>query len=64
MNRAASGPGWARTNPQTIPKQGRDVSVPLESDRQKGTGDLRRVTRSGARKYSAEKTCSMTASWF
>lgn len=50
MNRAVSGPGWARTNPQTITKQGRDVSVPLESDRQKGTGVQGRAARSGARK--------------
>lgn len=50
MNRAVSGPGWAHTNPHTIPKQGRDTSVSLENDRQKGAGVHRRVTRSGARK--------------
>lgn len=50
MNRAVSGSGWARTNPQTIPKQGRDISVPLESDRQEGTVVQGRATRSGAHK--------------
>lgn len=67
MNRAVSGPGWAHTNPHAIPKQGRDTSVSLESDRQKGTGVHRGVTRSDAHKtLSIEpgRMCSIKASWF